>query len=59
LCDGICVDLRYLRFIRVMVRWLNHAMSFAMVVAIIAVFAVKLRWALCVSKPDRQWAAKN
>jgi hypothetical protein len=27
-----------------MVRWLNHAMSFAMVFAIIAVFAVKLRW---------------
>ena len=27
-----------------MVRWLNHAMPFAMVFAIIAIFAVKLRW---------------
>jgi hypothetical protein len=34
-----------------MVRWLNHAMSFAMVFAIIAVFAVKMRCVLCVSKP--------
>ena len=29
------------------VRWLNHAMPFAMVFAIIAVFAVKLRWNPC------------
>ena len=32
-----------------MVRWLNIAMSFAMVFAIIAVFAVRLRCALGVS----------
>jgi hypothetical protein len=36
-----------------MVRWLNHAMSFAMVFAIIAVFAVKLQCVRCVSNPDR------
>ena len=33
LCDGICVDLRYLRFLRAMLRWLENVM----------VFAVKLR----------------
>ena len=27
-----------------MVRWVNHAMSFAMVLAFLAIFAVKLRW---------------
>ena len=32
-----------------MVRWVNSAMSFAMVFAIIAVFAVKLQCVLCVS----------
>jgi hypothetical protein len=33
-----------------MVRWLFHAMPFAMVFAIIAIFAVKQRCGLCVSK---------
>jgi hypothetical protein len=41
LCDGICVDLRYLRFLRAMVRRLIHVMVFAMFFAFLAVFAVK------------------
>jgi hypothetical protein len=33
-----------------MMRWVNHAMSFAMVLAIFAVFAVELRWRLRISR---------
>ena len=33
----------------VMVRWVNNAMAFAMILAFLAVFAVKLRWARRVS----------
>jgi hypothetical protein len=37
------VDLRYLRFLRAMVRWLKNVMVFAMFFAFLAIFAVKLR----------------
>ncbi len=38
-CDGICLDLRYLRFLRAMVRWLINVMIFAMFFAVLAFFA--------------------
>ena len=38
------MHLRYLRFLRAMVRWLNSVMVFAMFFAVVALWAVKLRW---------------
>ena len=35
-----------------MVRWLKNVMVFVMFFAFLAIFAVKLRCVLCVSKPD-------
>ena len=45
--DGICVDQRYLRFLRAVVRWLINAMVSAMNFAFLAIFAVKLRCVPC------------
>ena len=44
-CDGICVHLRYLRFLRAMVRWLENVMGFATFFEFLAIFAV--RTAMC------------